>query len=437
MGSRFAIADPSLRDTRGHHHALSTRIAESARIAGLSPAWICHRSASFPDSNELAIAPIFSVSMYDAYEKNRKPQADAAWSDRLPMIGSWLAAKRKPQSKVPHEALAADIREGAARLKLTNRDRMLFHTADGHTYAALHLLLSDDRAESLPVFHVCTPYDPVGVMPNRVADMPIVHSVTAWKARNMIGRRLFLYGENERLSAHIANVWKTRVDALPLPAVDAPVTTPDMVTKHWDRAAESGTLKIVHLGPARLEKGFHLIPDIVAEALRVLEADGIPAKAEPLRFVIQATPQIVGYNPQVLKAIDRLRSFGDTVRLITDTLDDKTYAELTATSDVVLMPYGQKEYAYRSSGVVSEALSMDKIIVATANTYPASMIAEDSGLTASTAMEFGRAIARIYEERDAFRAGAVRQGALYRSNCAPNRYVERCLEAEASGSKGA
>lgn len=425
MQPRFVIADPSLRDGRGHHFSLSQRVSQSAREAGFDPAWMCHMEARFGADVPVRIAPVFSVSLYDAYKK--RDAARPAWTARFEGLrrrwdGVVGAAFPGP---VPHRVLAGNIRQGIGDLGLGSTDRILFHTADGQTYAALKVLFDEVDPDHLPLMHVCTPYDPEGIMPNKVRAAPIATAVASWSRRGLIGRRVFLYGENERLAEHLARVWAVPVRSLPLPAVSVPEPRAQDVFKRWNIQALDDALKIVHLGPARLEKGFHLLPDILDAAF------ALGGPSAQLRFIIQCTPQIVGYNPTVLRAIERLKGFApDTVSLIQDTLSDADYTEIIAGSDVVLMPYGQKEYEFRSSGVVTEALSMGKIIVATAGTYPASMVAPSAGAVASDAREFGEALVHIWRDRAAFRAAAAREGARYRELTASPRYVQSCLESE-------
>src|SRR5690606_13077766 len=138
------------------------------------------------------VAPAFSISLYDAYTKPVGAVQEPAWRRFIKKQG-WFS---RPEAEVvkppPHRVQASDIRRGIAKFSLGPADRILFHTADGHTYAALGDLLSELKPDNLPILHVCTPYDSEGIMPNRVAAHPIPAVVASWKSRGLLDRRVFL-----------------------------------------------------------------------------------------------------------------------------------------------------------------------------------------------------------------------------------------------------
>jgi len=421
---RFVIADPSLKDTHGHHHALTMRITASARVSGLRPVWFCHRDASLDETAGAEALPVFSVSLYDAYRRG-SPSARAGLIDRVRRL--W---RRMQPAQSPDNILSAQLSQAIKRTGLGRDDRILFHTADGMTFGAIDRLYSLADAEELPRIHVCTPYDPKGIMPNRLPDRPIDQIVNRWRARGLIGRKIFLHGENARLAAHLASLWGVSVHPLPLPALP-----PDPIVGREGAAAwpvnHPDVLKVIVLGPARVEKGFHLLPDIVRHTLDALGASPEAGARAPVCFAFHCAPQVIGYAPQVLKALERLKEFPPgIVHLIEGDLSESAYLAWAASSDLFLLPYGQREYALRSSGIVTEALSMNKIIVATADTYPASAIGRNAGLAAGTPAEFGRAIAEVSREIRRFREGARLSGERFRSEHPAEKYVSRCLDAE-------
>jgi glycosyltransferase involved in cell wall biosynthesis len=146
-------------------------------------------------------------------------------------------------------------------------------------------------------------------------------------------------------------------------------------------------------GPARIEKGFHRLPDIVEGVIKRLNERDLS-----VRFVIQCTPQKVGYSDQVRKAIEKLDTFSGHVLLLHEPLSDDLYFEYLSQSDVVLLPYGQREYRFRSSGVVAEARAFGKLIVATEGTYPGIEAEIGGGGVARTNDEFSEQILNVAEK---------------------------------------
>jgi len=404
---------------------LSSRITSSIRTAGLSPIWICHRDAQIEEANGADVIPSLSVSLYDAYSGTAPSRVEA--------FVKRLGRARRRLFGVTSDAHAsavkfADELSGAVkRLGLTSKDRLLLHTADGISYAALDAFMRSTPFDKLPNIHVCTPYDPAGVMPNRVPGHPINVLVKRWHAAGLLDEKLYLYGENSRLADHLSTLWEANVRALHLPAIDLPDA--DGPEAHpWPHTAK---LRIVHLGPARLEKGFHLLPAIVKRVQESLALTQEDLAAPPVSFTFQASPQIVGYAPAVTGAIEELRQFPSTfVRLIEDTMSEADYVSLLHSSNVALLPYGLSEYRYRSSGIVSEALSMDKVLVATKGTYPASVLQSGGGLAGSNPEELGDAIVEIMRNLPSYLEGAALQGQAYRTENHIDRYLQRCLDAE-------
>lgn len=433
MPKRIVIVDPSLKDARGHHYALSRRITESVVNEGFDPIWLCHKDASFADTGGAHIEPALSVSLYDAYHRSRFhhaiPRRLRRPAQKLhgAIRASWRRRGFSTRPSSAHEQLAADLGRAIDVLGLSSEDRLLFHTADGQTYAAIDLLLRARSVELLPKLYLCTPYDSAGIMPNRVAELPISECIDRWRDAGWLASHIYLFAENQTLAEHLSAIWRATVLPLELPAVRV---DPDPIEEPgWPGERSADPLKIVHLGPARAEKGFHLLPDIIGACLTSLDEAG--RRRDKVSFVIQCSPQIIGYTPPIAKAIDQLRQFpGDLVHLLDQTLDDASYLNWLTSSDLVLLPYGVREYQKRSSGVVTEALSFGKIIVATAATYPASMIRPGAGGTGVTPSELGQRIADIAEDPDTFRANAAEASRLYHARNDPKLYIGKCLQAE-------
>ncbi|NGO56110.1 glycosyltransferase [Allomesorhizobium camelthorni] len=346
------------------------------------------------------------------------------------MVASLISrAHTRSSTEPPDVVLAKQLASGIKSLKLGFSDRILFHTADGMTYAAIDRFLAATLAADAPRLHVCTPYDPTGIMPNRVRERPIDQVINRWRDAGFIGNPVYLHAENARLATHLSSLWGLPVGTLPLPLPEY-----EPAGAITDRPSGEGhALRVAHLGPARIEKGFHLLPKIVEHALNELGWSNDSSNT-PIKFFIQTTPQVVGYTPQVAEALTKLKGFPENVvRLIDKETSEAEYLALAQSCDVFLLPYGVHEYKYRSSGIVSEAVSLGKVIVATDNTYPASMIGSDAGVAATTVREFGSALAKISRNIEKYRLGAISAALHYRAEFAAKAYVDRCLEAERLG----
>jgi glycosyltransferase involved in cell wall biosynthesis len=436
---RFVIVDPSLKDGRGHHYELALRITKSALASNLKPIWLCNKNFILDVKHSgVDILPALNVSLYDAYKTGKR--FDSLSSLRFPRI--FISLYRffcrilnaiKKENNRAHDTFARDLLSSIDLLSLTSSDRLLFHTADGMTYAALDKLIRERSHKTLPIFHVCTPYDPIGVMPNLMKGFDISQIVNKWSQSKILDSRIFLYGENHLLAEHLSKIWSITVRPLELPAIQVPNNqSTTLIAK--SHIHDNHRLEVVYLGPARIEKGFHLIPDIVQCTIEFLRQEGF--RENKVNFTLQCSPQIVGYPPQVLKAIERLRTYGkNIVTLVSETLSTEGYLSLLARAHVVLLPYGVHEYRVRSSGIVSEALSLNKIIVTTTGTYPAAAITHGGGATGTTPRELARAIFDIACDLPRFIANAQEQGKAYRKRNTGDNYVLNCLNTESSAIK--
>lgn len=441
-GRRLFVVDPSLKDARGHHFTLTKNVSVSARNGGLDVYWLAALDASDELQSSPELIPTFGRSMYSAYQSSKNHKKNFIVS-RLSQLRSLLL----PASRLDAQRLASSSEEGALKASIeaalgeaikTYRigpsDRVLFHTADGATYEALSDLMQTLDPADLPQIHVCTPYDPFGVMPNRRSPGTILDAINQLKALHLLGRRIYLHAENQLLAKHLSEVWGCKVSALNLPAQEI---TEDM--KFHAREFRKTRLHlnkdqflVVSLGAARLEKGFHLFPDVVRRVFEFAgEGEFAEVPAAKIKFVLQASAQIVGRHPNISKAIEKLQFYPkDRVELLMEPLSDLDYGNLTLASDAILMPYDQEAYRVRGSGVVSEAILARKFIVAKARSYPGVMAQWQGGACGETPAEMARALLTIIKHRWQ-RFERVRQASEeYLQANSVERYINKIIEAE-------
>ena len=433
-GSRLFIVDPSLQDIRGHHYTLTRCVTGSAKALGFDVTWLASMKASNELQGMAEMSPTFDLSMYDSY--THKPKSLLA---RL--FGSIVArgkAKKKAGAEASFANLEASLFDGLrSAMKAHNigvGDRLLFHTADGATYRTLARLISALPQDALPMFHVCTPYDPQGVMPNRISPEVVAEAVQSLKTHDMLERQIFLYGENAYLAEHLSKIWGAKVRPLELP-VEAPT---DAERK---RAGEyranilrlaPDCFMITSLGAARLEKGFHLFPDIIQRTFEYVDTEDYPnVQSENIKFVLQASEQIIGRHPVLANAITRLEDMPcERVELLLTPLSNVDYRNLLLASDAVMMPYDEAAYRVRGSGVVAEALAAAKFIIAKPGSFPGAVAVGQGGETGLTPRELAKSLLSIINDRQA-RIKVIKNTARdYVSANKTEAYIEKIIAAE-------
>ncbi|MEM9619530.1 MAG: hypothetical protein AAF936_16370 [Pseudomonadota bacterium] len=315
---------------------------------------------------------------------------------------------------------------------MSPEDRILIHTADGATYSAIVEIFKSKELTSLPLFHIVTPYDPVGVMPNRASPQEVAQSIDFFKSLNLIDKKIYLYAENEYLARHLSGLWRTTVRTCALPA-EAPCqetikTAAVYRTEHL--GISDNSFIISSLGSARVEKGFHLFPDIIQHSFRALESQNDATK---VRFVLHASPQIIGRHPTIAESLKRLENEPQSrVLVLHDALTSADYENLLLSSDAIMLPYQRDDYRVRSSGIVNEAIAAGKILIATKDSFPGNRAVECGGAACVTTTEFGQAAARIARDPAAYRKAAAMAQAKYVQKYASQNYARLLLAVESS-----
>ncbi|MHA7871066.1 MAG: hypothetical protein ACX939_01815 [Hyphococcus sp.] len=427
---RFYIADPSLRDNRGHHFSLTSAISRSAELAGLETVWLCSRNRSADlNTGSARLRETFGATMYDNYTLS---PAKTRGEHVFDAVLKKLKLKRTRDAGHVNQSLQFknDLETAIDAEEMGPEDRILIHTADGATYPAIADIFKSRRHNELPLLHIVTPYDPVGVMPNRASPEEVANSIGMLKAANLIDRKIYLYAENEFLAAHLSDLWDTNVRTCALPA-DAPSL--EAIRRAAAYRAESlgisnDSFLIASLGSARVEKGFHLFPDIIRHAFEGLEAHN---GAAFVRFVLHASPQIIGRHPTIAETLKTLENEpASRVILLHDALTSTDYENLLLSSDAVMLPYQQNDYRVRSSGIVNEAVAAGKILIATKESFPGNRAVECGGAACVTPADFGRAAAKIAADPAPYRAAATMAQEKYVQKHTSNNYAPLLLATE-------
>ncbi len=431
---RLFIVDPSLKDMRGHHYALTRAATQSAQGLGFDVCWLC--SAEYDGAlslNNVSIDPAFGETMYAQYMMRAPDKSESHWVSRF--VKKLFPAKQM-QSPKREYAFLDDLRAALARHDANNEDRIFIHTADGVIFRALASLLLEDNDANVPKVHVATPYNPTGIMPNKGASEEIDNAIAALKEAGLIGSRLFLYGENKPLADHLSAHWRALVQPL-----DLPVSPPEAAVVEAAQQYRRNELKLgdndfllISLGAARLEKGFDLFPEIIRHALAMhAERNATSGEAARVKFLLHATPQIIGRVPEIAAAIEALDAFPkENVELILEPLSDEDYQKILYASDAIIMPYRKKDYGIRGSMIVSEAIVAAKPIIGTAETYPGEAALGAGGCAADTPQEFAEAVISMMGERKERESRGRAAAARYTEKNAVDLYWRKCLDAEAA-----
>jgi hypothetical protein len=326
---RLIVADPSLQSASGHHQQLLRKIQSGADAFGLELVALCHEDYVPPVELETRTRGIFSTDIYQYY---KRPKTE------------WTVDDSRGWAMFVQPILELFSREP----ELASDSVILFHTAEAFLFASLAHGLGA-LPDTFPFTVLVTPYTPES-MPNRHFVTPVVDSMRVLAA----SARFAVLGEIRELS---------------LDYYDSGVLCDFLELPFWPdaRRAEKGdneSVRIVSLGTARDEKGFQYLPEII----RLVQSHCIPGT---VKFVVQITPQRIGYTQTVERAVKVLRSMAsEDLELIEEALTDEEYIERLKSAHGILCPYERAFYRARGSGLAVDAINFKCVPFGTSGTLP-------------------------------------------------------------------
>ena len=164
----------------------------------------------------------------------------------------------------------------------------------------------------------------------------------------------------------------------------------------------AGPLRILCLGDARKEKGFHHLPAV----LRGLWADCVATGR--ITWTIQANPALTDDEPEIRAAREQLRSLaGEAVVVLTEALTSEPYGRLLLSGDIILLPYDPAAYRWRSSGILVEALAAGIPPIVPADTWLARQVPAEVGLTYTDIRQVPWLIRELVGNYDHYRSSAL------------------------------
>lgn len=143
-------------------------------------------------------------------------------------------------------------------------------------------------------------------------------------------------------------------------------------TSHSNEKKEIKQNKLVigYLGDARINKGFHLIPEAINHVTTVLGSDAV-------HWEIQANIR-KHQEWQTVLAVNLLKNMPNTTLHHTP-LNTNAYHKLMADIDIFMLPYTLENYHSQTSGIFSETRGLGKVSVVTKGTWMAREITNHGG----------------------------------------------------------
>ena len=166
-------------------------------------------------------------------------------------------------------------------------------------------------------------------------------------------QRVSFYTDTDELTAQYNRLGAAEFHTVPIPHTHRPAPE-----------KPAGPLRLIYVGDARKEKGFHLIPHVLQELWQDYAATG------RIACTLQANYNIPQGEPEAVIAKGSLLGMSrDVVQLLDKPLSSEQYAALLLSGDINLLLYDRDNYYARSSGILVESLAAGMPVVAPAGSW--------------------------------------------------------------------
>jgi glycosyltransferase involved in cell wall biosynthesis len=442
MSGRFILIDPSIEGFTGHHLEYAVHVLRAAEQAGFDPTLVTNRRFSAQAETPFATyrqykydfwsRPFLSgrngwlKGVYRFFRNSAERNGNTAGSPSERWGGSCTATPEATGATVqlsPQRAELSPQRTALARmalwaarcwrarfsdpirarqfgrdtadllkqLRVTAADLVFVPGAGDIELAGLlrtfRRVADAGRAQWHLVFRRDPPQHTTGAAQQR-----LVRAFEHLRAHAAAGNVRF-YADTEELSRQYEELAGLPFRTLPIPHTHAAPRPP---------RAPAGPLHILYLGDARKEKGFHHLPGIVRDLWADCVATGRVA------WTIQSNPPLTDDEPEIRAAREQLRGLAsDAVVVLTAALSSDQYRRLLLSGDIILLPYEQAAYRWRSSGILVEALAAGIPPIVPADTWLARQVPADVGVTYADIRQVPGLIREMIGQYDRYRAAAL------------------------------
>ncbi len=206
--------------------------------------------------------------------------------------------------------------------------------------------------------------------------------------RPWLGERVLLCAENDDIAKYYRELLSAEITLTPTP-LEAPT--------RLERSVGKRPVRVGYLGYAKNEKGFYLLPAALNSCFR-------------RRRDFRALIQIYHHNAEeeTIEA-ERALSHAGYVDIVRGNIEKAFYYALLDTCDIIILPYDPVHYNTRGSGVLTEAVTYGKPVVATKQTWAANAIerGECAGVTCDfDSGSLANALSYLLEQLPSFRESA-------------------------------
>ena len=425
---RFIIVDQSLKGFDGHHYEYDLAVARAAAGRGYAVAVLANKRFSDTGTFPATIVPWFPESSYEAHRNTPAALILRAITPlpapmRRMIIAAGSLARRVirrlgkgpgPSPALP--GLGKSLAEWLEREQLRPEDHVFIHSLSNAEFLSLSRVLTETRA--VATFHVLLRRDAEEENAVTQAHGGVGPALLALVGSPEPGTRLRLYADTRQLAEQYdALGGSPRFGVLPIPhCLDEQSPPPDR--------GPGLPLRLVYLGNARSEKGFDLLPGLLAGLKKDCFDTG------RAKLVAQANIPVSLEEADIARAVKRLSAYpGSQVELLERELSLEAFQDLLHSADVVLLPYRADLYRRRSSGILVQALAAGKPVVVPQDSWLAAEASQGAAVVFGPERSFADAVRHAIENHAELAVAARSAAGTFARTHSADRLVELLLAA--------
>ncbi|MGK7945541.1 MAG: glycosyltransferase [Microcystaceae cyanobacterium] len=298
-------------------------------------------------------------------------------------------------TKIPYQTFEESLACVLKELEVKTEDEILIHTIGIRQVEALYHYLKYQSLEKIPRFHILLRRDIDDPLVTNAEGMGLKSCLASFADSKLWPNKVRFYTDTKELLVRYNEISNIKLIQVPVPFQTEKLS-------HIPDQKLDQPIHLVYLGDARYEKGYHHLPSIIQSLWdEYLSVDKV-------RFTIQSNFSIEGGEGDILLTRLQLEQYpSHQVKLIKDVMETEDYYQLLSSADLVILPYDQVSYRYRTSGVLTESLAAGKPVIVPNATWLAKQIDSSRGKTYNNPNEIGDQVQEILQNLDSFQAAAT------------------------------
>ncbi|BAQ66007.1 glycosyltransferase [Geminocystis sp. NIES-3709] len=269
-------------------------------------------------------------------------------------------------------------------LNITSEDHIFIHTLGVEQLEELLYLLQKQPLEKNPQYHIMLRRDIDDYLVKNAQGIGIKNCLTEFYQYKLFPNKVKFYTDTSQLVDRYNSLSPIQFIEIPVPFRQ------EKLVQNKTVKLENKCLHLVYLGDARIEKGYLYLPQIVGD----LWEDYLLTKT--LKITIQSNFNIASGEKDILASRLTLEQYPETmVKIIKNAMTTEEYYQLLMSADLLVIPYDNNSYRYRTSGVLTESLAAGKPVIVPANSWLASQIDETRGVIYNHPNDISKGIIKL------------------------------------------